>query len=253
MSCERCEDSRAGGNRFCLGCGADVLAASQGGVAVAEAAEAPPARVGLLEATAAPADASSPHRYCMTCGSLVQAHAPFCSMCGTPVPTDPAAKMGDFRVIAARFDTPTPDLAVPRYAGFWRRAAAWVVDWIAIYVVALLVTAVVSVALSIPTSTGDGANQAASLLKIVAAAIGWLYFTLMESSARQATVGKKLLRLKVTDENGNRISFARANGRYWGKILSGLLLCAGYIMAGLTAKKQALHDKLAGCLVVIAR
>jgi uncharacterized RDD family membrane protein YckC len=251
MSCERCEDSRAGGNRFCLGCGADVLAAPQGGVAVAEAAEAPPVRVGLAEAASQTADASSPHRYCMTCGSLVQAHAPFCSMCGTAVPTNGAVKMGDFRVIAARFDTPAPDLAVPRYAGFWRRAAAWLVDWVAIYVVALLVTGIVSVA--IPMHASSGTDQTASVLKIIAAAIGWLYFTLMESSARQATVGKKLLRLKVTDESGNRISFARANGRYWGKILSGLLLGAGYIMAGLTAKKQALHDKLSGCLVVVAR
>jgi uncharacterized RDD family membrane protein YckC len=49
---------------------------------------------------------------------------------------------------------------------------------------------------------------------------------------------------------GRRISFARASGRYFGKILSSAILMIGYIMAGFTAKKQALHDILADCLVL---
>jgi len=78
----------------------------------------------------------------------------------------------------------------------------------------------------------------------------WLYYTLMESSSRQATVGKLALGMIVTDLDGNRISFGRANGRFWGKILSGLTLYIGFILAGFTERKQALHDMLAGCLVV---
>jgi uncharacterized RDD family membrane protein YckC len=50
--------------------------------------------------------------------------------------------------------------------------------------------------------------------------------------------------------NGNRISFGRATGRYFGKILSGLTFTIGYIMAGFTQQKQALHDMIAGCLVI---
>lgn len=72
----------------------------------------------------------------------------------------------------------------------------------------------------------------------------------MESSAWQATLGKKILGLKVTDLAGNRISFARASGRFFGKILSGMILGIGFLMAGFTERKQALHDILAGCLVL---
>ena len=57
------------------------------------------------------------------------------------------------------------------------------------------------------------------------------------------------LGLKVTDMEGNRISFGRATGRYFGKIISGMILYIGYIIAGFTEKKQALHDIMANCLV----
>jgi len=78
----------------------------------------------------------------------------------------------------------------------------------------------------------------------------WLYFALMESSSWQATLGKKALNLQVTDLEGRRISFGRATGRFFGKIISGAILYIGYIMAGFTERKQALHDMIAGCLVL---
>jgi uncharacterized RDD family membrane protein YckC len=79
----------------------------------------------------------------------------------------------------------------------------------------------------------------------------WLYHTAMESSRHQATLGKKALGIIVTDMNGNRISFARANARFFGKWVSGMIMNIGYLMAAFTEKKQALHDILAGCLVVM--
>jgi len=85
---------------------------------------------------------------------------------------------------------------------------------------------------------------------IVGIILNWLYFTLFECSSRQATLGKMALGIIVTDLDGNKISFGRANGRYWGKIISALTLSIGYIMAGFTEKKQALHDMIAGCLVI---
>lgn len=78
----------------------------------------------------------------------------------------------------------------------------------------------------------------------------WLYFTISESSAWQATLGKKLLGLRVTDAEGNRINFGKANARYWSKLLSGLILDIGFIMIAFTKKKQGLHDKIAGTFVV---
>ena len=78
-----------------------------------------------------------------------------------------------------------------------------------------------------------------------------LYFAFFESSAMQATPGKKAMGIVVIDLDGKRISFWRAFIRNCGKIISGLILYIGYIMAGFTKKKQALHDMMAGCLVVV--
>ena len=79
---------------------------------------------------------------------------------------------------------------------------------------------------------------------------GWLYCGFLESSGWQATIGKKALGLRVTDMNGNRISFGRATGRYFGTILSGMICFIGFLMVAFTEKKQGLHDLLAGTLVL---
>jgi uncharacterized RDD family membrane protein YckC len=73
----------------------------------------------------------------------------------------------------------------------------------------------------------------------------------MESSQYQGTFGKMALGLIVTDLEGRPLSFARASGRFFGKIITGMIpFGIGYIMAGFTEKKQALHDMIAGCLVL---
>ena len=78
----------------------------------------------------------------------------------------------------------------------------------------------------------------------------WLYEALMTSSKKQATLGKMVFRMKVTDRNGARLSFLHATGRFLAKILSGCIFGVGYILAGFTERKQALHDLIAGTLVV---
>jgi len=93
-----------------------------------------------------------------------------------------------------------------------------------------------------------GGYFAAMLFYLV---LGWLYFALMESSGRQATVGKAVLSLYATDLAGRPLGFGHATGRYFAKIISGLIpFGIGYIMAGFTEKKQALHDMIAGTLVL---
>jgi uncharacterized RDD family membrane protein YckC len=81
----------------------------------------------------------------------------------------------------------------------------------------------------------------------------WLYEAFMLSSEWQATVGKRAMSIAVTGIDGGRISFARATGRHFAKYISAFILFIGFIMAGFTAKKQALHDMLAETLVVTAR
>jgi uncharacterized RDD family membrane protein YckC/Tfp pilus assembly protein PilE len=125
----------------------------------------------------------------------------------------------------------------PIYAGFWRRWAAAVIDGILYYIVAI----------AIGLALGDGLGSTA-----LAIAAAWLYHALMQSSSRQATLGKMALGVKVTSVEGERISFLRATGRYFATILSSLLLMIGYLMAAFTQRKQALHDMIAGTLVVRA-
>ena len=87
-------------------------------------------------------------------------------------------------------------------------------------------------------------------LTLISIIVIWMYFAGMESSEMQATVGKIALGVRVTDLEGERISFGRATIRYFSGILSVLILCIGFLMVAFTSKKQALHDMIAGTLVV---
>jgi uncharacterized RDD family membrane protein YckC len=103
----------------------------------------------------------------------------------------------------------------------------------------------------------SGADETSPLLplvnvfiNLVSLAVGWLYHGLLDSSTWQGTVGKKLLGIRITDQNGNRISFGRATGRYFAMILSGMICFIGFFMVAFTESKQGLHDMLAGTLVL---
>jgi uncharacterized RDD family membrane protein YckC len=130
------------------------------------------------------------------------------------------------------------------YAGFWRRVAAFIVDG--------LLLSVVTVPLTLAFGGYDyQANPAAaSSASTLSTVITWLYYALMESSAKQATVGKMALGIVVTDLEGRRIGFGRATGRHFAKILSALIIGIGFLMVAFTQRKQGLHDMLAGTLVV---
>jgi uncharacterized RDD family membrane protein YckC len=79
----------------------------------------------------------------------------------------------------------------------------------------------------------------------------WLYHAYLESGEKQGTWGKQMVGLYVTDLLGNPITFGRASGRFFAKIVTGMIpLGIGYIMAGFTERRQALHDMIASCLVL---
>src|SRR5262249_48371563 len=101
-----------------------------------------------------------------------------------------------------------------------------------------------------PNFGRQGPPLFAVLLSIVmGCATSWLYEALLESSEWQATVGKMIFGMKVTDLAGNRISFGQATARYFAKWLSAASLCIGFLMVAFSARKQGLHDILAGTLV----
>jgi uncharacterized RDD family membrane protein YckC len=130
------------------------------------------------------------------------------------------------------------------YAGFWARLAAAVLDGALLGVVGLAAgLAVLAWTARIADAQAFGAA--------IALAVGWLYFALMESSPSGATFGKRALRLQVlTADRMQRVGFLRATGRWAGRWVSALALAAGYLMQPFTARRQALHDLLAGTVVV---
>ena len=127
----------------------------------------------------------------------------------------------------------------PRYAGFWIRLLAYIIDAIILGALTFPLARVLSM-------MGIG-EQSSNVMSI---AISWMYFAVFESSGWMASPGKKALGLIVTDEQGGQLSVGRATRRYFAKILSALLLGIGFVMIAFTARKQGLHDKMFHTLVL---
>ncbi|TME11047.1 MAG: RDD family protein [Chloroflexi bacterium] len=150
--------------------------------------------------------------------------------------------------------------AQPAYAGFWLRLAAYLIDFMLLSVVELvlalgylLMNQDLKALLVVKPDTYSTLLVVVYLVANVApvwSAVGWAYFAVLESSPLQGTVGKHALGLYVTDVQGDPIGFRRASLRYWLKAVSDLTLAVGWIMAAFTPRKQALHDLLAGTLVL---
>ncbi|MBV9180197.1 MAG: RDD family protein [Acidobacteria bacterium] len=144
-----------------------------------------------------------------------------------------------------------------RYGGFWIRFVAAIIDALVVGIVVVPISAIISLMIGAAGDVVSMPGIGVTLVRIIVSSAfstcaHWIYEAFMESSSRQATLGKMALGLKVTDLEGGRISFVRATGRHFSKILSGMVLLIGFIMAGFTPRKQALHDLIAGTFVVHA-
>ena len=213
--------------------------------------------------------------FCSKCGARLTEGTSFCGVRGTPVSSPPLASAA-----TPTYASPAiaPAGAVPAYpvapiavalpspyAGFWLRVVAYIIDGIVlgvIFGVLFLMGLVIVGAGSIETMVrgmhngGDAEPPVAFFLMLVFVSFlsliaSWLYHAYLESSPNQGTLGKMALGLIVTDLQGRRISFGHATGRFFAKIITGLIpLGIGYMMAGFTEKKQALHDMIAATLVL---
>ena len=225
--------------------------------------------------------------YCSKCGTQLTNDTIFCSACGQATgvvaPAGVSAAVAasapglpDYAPVAtaapgavARYTPATGAMLFvpPAYAGFWLRFLAYIIDNIVLGVifgvVALLAIAAIGVdyfrAMIQGLQDGNGEFPVALVSAILIAAllsavVSWIYHAWMESSQYQGTLGKMALGLIVTDLNDQPVTFGRATGRFFAKIITGLIpLGIGYIMAGFTEKKQALHDMIASCLVLRKR
>lgn len=193
--------------------------------------------------------------YCSSCGIKAQPEAVFCSACGNSLhaPTSQAFSTASTTSFVAAEQA--------SYAGFWKRFVALFIDNIILSIGTLIVGFALALlgALTFPLAyASSGMDINATLLgemfvfvfSVNYLVVGWLYYAILESSSKQATWGKRAVGIIVTDLEGGRIGFGRATGRYFGKMLSHIIMNIGFLMAAFTGKKQALHDMVASCLVV---
>jgi uncharacterized RDD family membrane protein YckC len=159
--------------------------------------------------------------------------------------------------------------ALDDYAGFWKRAAAYIIDGIVLWIPNMILNSLFGASQAADIyaqaihAAGNDPQLMLQAMDTYLHAIGpaifaqtivsWLYFAALESSAWQGTLGKLALGLRVTDMDGTRISFLRATGRYFAKFLSALMLGFGFLMVAWTQRKQGLHDLLAQTLVLNGR
>ncbi|MDA9071949.1 RDD family protein, partial [Candidatus Pelagibacter sp.] len=112
-----------------------------------------------------------------------------------------------------------------RYAGFWWRILAGLIDNI--------ILAIISLALSFMG------------LPFIGFFIYWLYFVILQSSEKRSTLGMRVCDIKIHDEHFNKLGFWRLTGRYFATGLSGIILLIGFFMIAFTKRKQGLHDLVA--------
>jgi uncharacterized RDD family membrane protein YckC len=155
------------------------------------------------------------------------------------------------------------------YAGFWKRFLAWFIDKIILAVINGIILAPIFTAIGISSGSGffpfsdfmDPDNidfeqlvgtimAMAGIAMVVKGVVNIAYHSLMESSKFQGSLGKMALSIIVTDLNGTKLDFTRALARNLCKIITDFTFLIGYIIAGFTEKRQALHDIIAGTLVV---
>jgi uncharacterized RDD family membrane protein YckC len=206
--------------------------------------------------------------YCSHCGVQIADGSQFCPACGQSTSIARAGAAVAEVAVSAPVAAPggfggtfSPGIPEPRigYAGFWLRLVALIIDGLIIDVVLgipffmFLGGAGILRAIMAGNPPEDMVGQFVGVVVLFALAASvaiWFYYALFESSPWQATPGKRALGLYVTDIVGQRISFARASGRFFAKIISRLTLMIGFLMAGFTERKQALHDMIAGTLVL---
>lgn len=194
---------------------------------------------------------------CRRCGAQVSDDAAYCSSCGQSTTEQTAGEQTDDPQ-----DRPLEPQAVPRrpkaqpaYAGFWLRAVAFAIDNVVVYLAAALtffgpLMQHAGLSTNDPWAFYKNPTRQVFAVELIMLMVQWLYWALLESSSWHATIGKRVLGLYVTDLEGKPISFGRASGRFFAKIISELTIGIGYLMAGFTPKKQALHDMIAECLVM---
>jgi len=191
----------------------------------------------------------------------------FCGECGRPTAPDELARFGDLMVCPAckasyaqKLREGVAPAAAVQYAGFWLRFVAWIIDAIVLMVVGCIVQfAVLGSMVSTVPRIEPGTNPLEVLgpmmarlgiVYLISIIIGASYEGGFVGSSLSATPGKLALGLKVLRPGGGHVGYGRAVGRYFSKMLSGMILLIGFIIAGFDSQKRALHDMICDTRVI---
>ncbi|MGD1005191.1 MAG: RDD family protein [Methanoregulaceae archaeon] len=203
--------------------------------------------------------------FCPKCGKETDASGKYCQWCGADI--EAVAPKAVMNIETEDEDAETP--LTGDYAGLGRRLFAFIIDAILLLILIAITASFFNLVQGVKyfyyytvqhapiASLTDVGTPEAAFIPIIASlgvlfiVVPWLYFAGFECSRGMATPGKTLLRIVVTDKEGNRISFARATLRHFAKFISTLIIFIGFIMIGFTKKRQGLHDKIAGCIVLL--
>jgi uncharacterized RDD family membrane protein YckC len=191
----------------------------------------------------------------------VAADTGFCSECGHPFPASQLVPIGNAQVCAQckpvylqRFREGGQGIGTRRYAGFWIRFVAYVIDAVILAVALTIINTPIELAMGLGRNIGDPTRMLGTLgiLSLINIALQCAYNTYFVST-RGATPGKMILGLKVIRSDGTMPSAGLAAGRYFGYLLDGITLMIGFIMAGFDSEKRALHDRICDTRVIYAK
>lgn len=187
---------------------------------------------------------------CPSCNARNSSNARFCTACGANL-----SQANTNQGPSTPYQTPSshPEAALVSayaFAGFWKRVIAYILDGIIFSILFGILAFLLGGSLFSMSSQSPANIMAIFGIYALIYPAWWLYFALMESSSSQATFGKKIVGIKVTDLNGQPIGFGHATGRHFAAFITQMTFTIGYLMAAFTARKQSLHDLVASTLVV---
>ena len=192
----------------------------------------------------------------------------YCAECGKPTPPDELARFGELLICPEcknRYAQKLREGVAPavgfRYGGFWIRFVAVLIDGIILMIVGSIVQFALSGSFISNVQANPTMRPEEILPKMIAAVGLATAFNMAINACYEgffisrlgATPGKMAMGLKVVRPDGGPVSLGRAFGRYFAKILSGLILAIGYIMAGFDSQKRALHDMICDTRVIKTR
>ena len=178
-----------------------------------------------------------------------------CTECGGSFPADELIPIGGGLVCAACKPVAVQKLKEGveitgdyHYGGFWIRFAAKFVDGLILYAVAFVAQKIMAMVIA-PGLPGH--PNPALIFGGVGIGLGIrAFYNIWFIGKLGATPGKMACGLRVICSDGEKVSYARATGRFFAEILSGMIFAIGYIMAAFDEQKRALHDRICDTRVI---